>query len=174
MTDNPHIGKVIKSLVEKSDFNSSVIASKLGISYQNLYKIYNKESVETHYLFEISEILNVHISAFFNLPQKGWVSESEINKLNKEISRLQDKIKDVEEQLEEKKLFLKFILKDENLVPSSFIKNKGRGFKGDLIDFSDIDSMINELDNNFDDSDTIKKIEHLINWYNERKKIKKD
>ncbi len=60
-----HIGKNIKSIISNSKFSAKEISVKLDVSYQYLYKIFNSENVDTKYLFQLAEILNVPVTAFF-------------------------------------------------------------------------------------------------------------
>jgi len=60
-----HIGKRIKELVNNSTYSVKDIADKMGTSYQNVYRIFGKESVETKFLFSLAELLEIPVSYFF-------------------------------------------------------------------------------------------------------------
>lgn len=70
-----HVGNQIKRLVNRSSFKQKEIAEKLGVSVQHLHNIFAKESIDTKYLFQFSEILNVPVYEFF------MDEDSDINKI---------------------------------------------------------------------------------------------
>jgi len=64
-----HIGKNIKRIVDESKMKQKDIASLIGekgISIQHLHNLFGKENIDTKYLFQLSEILNVPVTAFFD------------------------------------------------------------------------------------------------------------
>ena len=75
-----HIGKNIKSIISKSKYSAKDISSELDVSYQYLYKIFNSESVDTKYLFKLSEILDVPVTAFFPEESANWNNKDLIAK----------------------------------------------------------------------------------------------
>ena len=59
-----HIGKLIKQKVKEQHKTSVWLAERLSCSRTNVYKIYDKKSIDTDVLFRISAILNFD---FFSL-----------------------------------------------------------------------------------------------------------
>lgn len=59
-----HIGQEIRKQVEEQGKTSVWLAQKLGCHRTNLYKIYDKRTIDTGVLLRISRILNYD---FFNL-----------------------------------------------------------------------------------------------------------
>ena len=62
---NDLIGDKIKHLVEKSSYSNIDFAKKLNMSEQNLYRIFKKRSIDTKLLVDISNLLGVPVSYFF-------------------------------------------------------------------------------------------------------------
>lgn len=163
----------IKLLLTEKKISFTELASKIGMSRHGLYAAINNKTLSIVTLEKISDELGVPVTIFFDLSQLGWAPVSENEILNNEITRLQDKLKVAEEQLEDKRLILEFI-KQKNLIPASVIQNKGQPDFQPARDFSDIDSLIRELENSPSNDDIEKKFELLINWFNEWRKSKKD
>lgn len=95
------IGSKIKSLIQGSEYNVKEIADKIGISAPNIYRLYERDSVETKYLVALAEIYKVSISYFFN--------GEEVSELSGEIADLKEEIKKRDEtiiQLKEKNAML--------------------------------------------------------------------
>ena len=96
-----HIGKKIKALIDESKLSAADVALIMRTSSQNLYRLFSRESVETKYLFQIAEIIDVPVTAFFedqiekgNLGQLLNQKDNEINDLKEEILKLQEKVDD--------------------------------------------------------------------------------
>jgi transcriptional regulator with XRE-family HTH domain len=60
------IGDKIKNLIENSKYTVTQVASNLGMTNQNLYKILKKDSVDSKILVELSKLFGVPISYFFD------------------------------------------------------------------------------------------------------------
>jgi len=84
--DMQDVGNRIRSIVFASKFSPKEISIKLGISYQYLFKIFNSENVDTKYLFQLAEILNIPVTSFFSEGNSENVSE-----LNEQIKNLKHK-----------------------------------------------------------------------------------
>ena len=59
------IGEKIKELVDRSGERTDAVAKRLGMSVQNLYKIYKKTSCESKYLETLMLAFDVDSSYFF-------------------------------------------------------------------------------------------------------------
>lgn len=59
-----HIGKLIREQVEKQDKSVVWLAEQLACSRTNIYKIYERSSIDTGLLLRISQVLNYD---FFSL-----------------------------------------------------------------------------------------------------------
>ncbi len=79
-----HIGNKIKFFIEESKLSSVEVAKQMKTSYQNLYRIFNRVSVETRYLFELSKILNIPVTSFFEDEQGIKFTSIDREKLLKE------------------------------------------------------------------------------------------
>lgn len=160
----------IKMLLTEKGVSFSELTDKIGMSRRGLYAAIDNKTLSITSLEKISEVLNVPVTYFFDNNQDGWITFSDANKLKDEISSLKIRINELEEQLDDKRMLIQFI-KDQNLIPASFIINKGRDNKiWTSRNFDDLDSLLNELESSLDDQDREEKFKQLINWYNERKK----
>ena len=59
-----HIGKLIREKVKEQNKTSVWLAQQMSYSRTNIYKLYDKKSIDTDVLFRISAILNFD---FFSL-----------------------------------------------------------------------------------------------------------
>ncbi len=86
-----HVGSRIKDLVRGSNYSVKEISEKLEISTPNVYRLFERESVETKYLIKLSELFNISIAYFF--PNSNVLSSnSELDELKKQISELAEKL----------------------------------------------------------------------------------
>ena len=53
-----HIGHKIQEVFEETEHSISWFAKKLNFDRTNIYSIFNRKSIDTDLLFEISEILH--------------------------------------------------------------------------------------------------------------------
>jgi transcriptional regulator with XRE-family HTH domain len=60
-----HFGKRIKELVELKGLTRALLAQKLEMTENNVYKIFNKENVDTELLVKVSEIIDEPVTIFF-------------------------------------------------------------------------------------------------------------
>lgn len=96
--NNPHLGAKIKSLIEASQHSVKDVAELMDTSFQNIYRILEKESVETKHLFKLAEILRIPVTQFFeessvvDLSQEVESYKELISKKDNEISQLQNQI----------------------------------------------------------------------------------
>jgi len=56
-----HIGKTIKELVKKQEIDVGLFAKKINCTRRNVYKIFNKPSIDTSLLAKISEVLGQNL-----------------------------------------------------------------------------------------------------------------
>ncbi len=110
-----HVGRVIKILTVKSGLKQKEIASLLDISIQHLHNLFGKESVETKYLFQLSEILKVPVEYFLANENEISSREELIDELNKYDLTLGEYIQqsdELAERIGEKRHLLRMIYKD--------------------------------------------------------------
>lgn len=60
------LGERLKQAIESSGFSNELIASKIGMSATNLYRLFKKETFEIKYLVQIAEFLQLPLSYFLN------------------------------------------------------------------------------------------------------------
>ncbi len=94
MTEKQHIGNNVKRIISESKYSSKEIAEKIGVSYQYLYKIYNNKNVDSEYLIQLAQILDVPISVFFGELHSKLNTEllESIEKLHEYIKSLKHKL----------------------------------------------------------------------------------
>jgi hypothetical protein len=64
-----HIGKEIKRVFTESGMKISVFSNKLHTVTRNVYKIFDKESIDTETLYRISEILQYDFFRLYISPK---------------------------------------------------------------------------------------------------------
>jgi len=99
MSINQHIGTKIKDLINSSNLSVKEVSEKMGISPPNIYRIYERESVETKYLVKLTEIFGIPISYFFDDVDSKKL-ESEISNLKKMLELKEGEIKSLKEKIE--------------------------------------------------------------------------
>ena len=107
-----HVGKRIKTMIDESKYSAKEIAEKMGTSFQNVYRLFEKESVETKHLFKIAEALGIQISQFFEEESRNDLTE-EIKKLKGEIQSNIETITQLQNQI---KIFEKLVKSNETLI----------------------------------------------------------
>lgn len=132
---------ILKQLLTTKKINIPTLAKEIGMSKPGLYIAIEKERLTIEILEKIAQALDVPVTIFFNLSRVDWVPVSEVDKLNNEITRLQNRLKEVEEQLEDKRLIIEFI-KEKNLIPDSTLIKKGRKDKYRVEDFSNLEGGV--------------------------------
>lgn len=61
-----HLGQLIKTELERQERSVSWFAQKLSCDRSNVYRLFQKESIDTHLLARISIILNYNFFAEFD------------------------------------------------------------------------------------------------------------
>lgn len=65
-----HIGQLIKSELENQQHSVVWFASKMAYSRTNIYKIFDKPSIDTDVLLRISAVLDVDFFKFYSAELK--------------------------------------------------------------------------------------------------------
>ena len=72
MDNEIHIGRIIQAKMKADGRSSQWLAQKLNYTVANVYKIYEKPSINTDLLLRISGILQTNLFAhYYNLLQEG-------------------------------------------------------------------------------------------------------
>lgn len=107
-----HIGRKIKELVERKKMSVEELASKLQKSHTAIYDIYKKQDINTELLTQISEVLDVPISYWFQEDDISHVTDNTEEKYSKTnisyIVDLRNQLKVKDSQIE----FLQALIKD--------------------------------------------------------------
>ncbi|MEM7036465.1 MAG: helix-turn-helix transcriptional regulator [Bacteroidota bacterium] len=106
------IGKIIKQVLDRSGMKLKVFAARIGTTRQNVYKIFDRQSISTDRLQKISQVLEYDFFKHFALdPKERSTSENllaggkaryadlqaEIESLRERIQILEDRIADKDE-----------------------------------------------------------------------------
>lgn len=83
-----NIGLKIKELASKEKLDVSELAKRLGKSKQAVYDLLEKEDLNTSILKQLSQILNVPITAFFQEKLETQNVQEELEKARMEIEHL--------------------------------------------------------------------------------------
>ncbi len=88
------IGENIQKLSVKKGISVPFLADNLGMSVQNVYRLFKKQSIESKHLVRLSEILDVPVGLFFSdvmdktFPGKSKIElEKELDQLSSEYAR---------------------------------------------------------------------------------------
>jgi CHAD domain-containing protein len=87
-------GDELKRLIEQSGYNHTYIAQLLGMSYQNLFKIYKREHIKSSKLDEILEKLNL-VNKNVDTVDAEETPIEVIKELQERIRTLEDTIQDL-------------------------------------------------------------------------------
>lgn len=78
------IGEKIKALIEESRLNVSEVSKKLGTYPANMYKIFQKDSVQSDLLISLAKILDIPIVRFFeDEPELKLIEDEILEKLER-------------------------------------------------------------------------------------------
>ncbi len=146
------IGEKIKRAIKQSPFTISEVAKTIGISNQNLYKIFKRDSVESKYIKKLSDLLNIPQSYFYNNQNDGekivFENTKENNglllKLKNENEQLKTKVKELSEQLEDKKMIID-LLKERKAISGHDLVTQVEDRNIEYTDFNDADAMLKSL-----------------------------
>jgi len=108
------IGARIHSLVKSKRISINQIAEKLNITNQQVYNIFKKKHIDSSYLFQFAEILDVSPDVLLMGADGCDFSTRAVSELQKEIAQLKKRIAELEEQLADKNQILEYA-KQENL-----------------------------------------------------------
>jgi transcriptional regulator with XRE-family HTH domain len=94
------MGEIIKEVIKESKYSVNDIAKKLGVTPQNLYRIFKKDSLETKYLEQLAEVLEIEIIDFFIKPylrkenkdvESNWNNPDFWGKMTSDIIKAQER-----------------------------------------------------------------------------------
>jgi transcriptional regulator with XRE-family HTH domain len=108
------LGDRIQSLAKRKRISVSEIADRMNVTVQHVYKLFKKDSMETRYLFQFAEILDVSPDVLLMGADGGDFSTRAVSELQKEIAQLKKRIAELEDQLADKTQILDYA-KQENL-----------------------------------------------------------
>ena len=61
-----HVGKIIREKIEEQGRSAGWVAERMNMSRTNLYKIYEKSSIDTEQLKKFGKVLNVNFFDYLN------------------------------------------------------------------------------------------------------------
>lgn len=114
------IGLIIRNLAEKQNISLPLLAKRMNITKQGLYKILEKDDVNTAIVRQCSKIFHVPAGYFFEESGTGSAiaNNNSVAAINSEISVLgnvvlEERIKGLEKLLEEKERTIKILMGDK-------------------------------------------------------------
>lgn len=99
------IGEKVRLAVSFSNLSVKEIAEKLDTTTQNIYKLFKKDSIDSKYLENIAQLLDLSPSHFFN---ESVIEKAKTEKIETEIKLLNDGIELLKSENK--------TLKDKNIV----------------------------------------------------------
>ena len=72
---NTHIGNVIKSEYEKSGMKLNVFAERIGMTYRNVYRVFERTDINTDLLVKIGAVLNYDFFSHYTKTNLNTVQE---------------------------------------------------------------------------------------------------
>jgi transcriptional regulator with XRE-family HTH domain len=145
MNDLSTILEKIKNLRIQNGISQTEMAKSLGITQAGYANIENndKGKLSIAIAVGIAEILKVGFNELYDIDGDS----QKIETLDHEIEILKNRIKELEEQLNDKRRLVDFIENDDVLVSiAREIQHKIEGFDPVKRDFDDLDSLIKELE----------------------------
>jgi transcriptional regulator with XRE-family HTH domain len=112
------IGKKIKEVFEQSKMSLSSFARAIGTVRQNVYKIFQRESIDTALLWQISDALNHNFFQYYQPTRDDKSPILPANKLHKslEYSKLQEKFAIQSQELAKAKMEIDYLKKIIDLM----------------------------------------------------------
>lgn len=100
----PHIGSFIKLLLDEKEFSGSKVAAAMGVTPSAVYFYFKKKSLQAGVLWKMSKVLNYNI--FAKLAER-----IDIPYETKKEKELQQKIEQMQRELQDKELIINTLLK---------------------------------------------------------------
>lgn len=115
------IGEKIKEVFESRDIKLTDFADQIGTVRQNLYRIFERESIDTDLLLKISNALNYDFFQFYKVDgqSKSDLSDNTSTTAN-EISALKEELSAAEKEIEYLKKIVALREEEKNLIESKF------------------------------------------------------
>lgn len=82
------LGQKLKNAISESEFTTDEVADFIGITPNNLYRLYKKESFEVKYLLKAAEKLNKPLGYFLNDETIGAIIQSSSGNMVQQAARV--------------------------------------------------------------------------------------
>lgn len=112
MNEKTTIGPIIKEVFEKSGLKMNDLAKKIGTVRQNIYKIFDRKSIDTDLLMKLSEVLQ---HDFFQYYKPGFQKTMK-NSRNDKIISLEFELMEARKQLSQAKQEIEYLKKIIDLM----------------------------------------------------------
>lgn len=123
MSKSKPIGKIIREVLDRRGMKLKVFAERIGTTRQNVYKIFEKDSVQTSRLETICRVLEYdffqHLGAADPEKTEPWVLEDpgfeyasphiREKRLREELEAAQERIRMLEARLEDKESIIELL-----------------------------------------------------------------
>jgi DNA-binding Xre family transcriptional regulator len=127
------VGDKIKQLIDNQQvMNRHEVAEKMGISENNLYRLYKRESVETKYLLCLCDMFSISIDYFFNNESPVIENTKIATKISskKDDSPMVEELKATNEFLKEELQYFKDLVKQQFQMLNTKLDNLGKKHSG--------------------------------------------
>jgi len=101
-----HMGTYVKTRAEQLHIAPVELGKRLGITYGNVYRIFNQKQMSLKMMLKASEVLGENLLEKYhpNVPMKPHPLETEIVKLREENTQLKQQLTALQTAAEENKL----------------------------------------------------------------------
>lgn len=110
------IGKRIQNLMKEKNISVNQVISNLRITKQQIYNIFKKDNLDSSYIFKFSEILGVPPSEILTGKKENAVDE-----MKSDIARLQERISELEGQLNDKNQIIEYARRENLFAYSNLV-----------------------------------------------------
>lgn len=90
-----HVGKLIREKIEEQGRSAAWVAERMNMSRTNLYKIYEKSSLDTEQLKKFGKVLNIN---FFDFLTNQNVTEEPLIKYKKIVPQIKIEISGISKE----------------------------------------------------------------------------
>ena len=96
-----HLGQKIKQVYEAADINLTDFAKRIGTVRQNVYRIFERSSVDVDMLYKICQALNYDFFQYYTLVANNQTaSAASLDMLQKEVNLLNEQLGEARKELE--------------------------------------------------------------------------
>lgn len=95
-----HAGKMVKEVFAASGMTVSELGRRVQTTRQNIYRIFERESIDTALLLRLGKALSHDFFGYYTEPMLAAKAGKDNTVLNKEVESLQRELADIKEKYE--------------------------------------------------------------------------